>query len=116
MKKLILFGIIAAFLVVLVGTAVAKGPYNQNAINKNPNLYDFSSRWSTALDLQTNPDGDFVQWFHNRHYICQCTDGMNSDAIVSKKSEGWFIWHPADSDSDPRYDWCSNHEYIIKMK
>ncbi|MBZ9577695.1 hypothetical protein KJA13_01515 [Patescibacteria group bacterium] len=113
MKKLILFGAIAVFLMASIGTVVAKGPYNPNAIDKNPNLNDFSEIWPTALDLQTNLDGDFVQWFHNRHYICQCTDGMNPDAIASKLSEGWFIWHPATD--DPRYEWCSNHEYIIKM-
>lgn len=109
MKKLILFGAIAVFLLTSVGIVAAKGPYK--AIGKNPNLNDFSEIWPTALDLQTNPDGDFVQWYRGRHYICQCTDGMNSDAIASKLSEGWFIWHPATD--DPRHEWCS--EYIIKM-
>ena len=112
MKRLVLLGVITIFLITLVGTGtvMAMGPYK--AIGKNPNLNDFSDKWPTALDLQTNPNGDFVQWYQNRHYICQCTDGMNPDAIASKLSEGWFIWHPAEN--DPRHDWCS--EYIIKMK
>jgi len=111
MKKLILLGVIV-FLITLVGTgtAMADGPYK--AIGKNPNLYDFSYMGGAALDLQTNPDGDFVQWYFGRHYICQCTDDMNPDAIASKISEGWFIWHP--KVGDPRLDWCS--EYIIKME
>jgi len=110
MKKLVLLGIII-FLITLLGTgtAMAIGPYK--AIGKNPNLYDFSYMGGSALDLQTNPDGDFVQWYFNRHYICQCTDGMNPDAIDSKISEGWIIWHPAES--DPRFQWCN--EYIYKM-
>lgn len=102
---------ITLFLMASVGIAAAKGPYNANAIGKNPNINDYSDHWPTALDLKTNADGDFVQWYRNRHYICQCTDGVNPDAINSKLSEGWFIWHPAES--DPRYEWCS--EYIIKM-
>lgn len=109
MKKVILFGIVTLSLLASIGIAAAKGPYK--AIGKNPNLYDYNDFWSTALDLKTNLDGDFVQWYQNKHYICQCTDGMNEDAISDKSSEGWFIWHPATS--DPRYGWCN--EYIIKM-
>ena len=112
MKKLALLGVIIIFLITLVGTgtAMAIGPYK--AIGKNPNLNNFDLIWPTALDLKTNPDGDFVQWFHDVHYICQCTDGMNPDAIASKLSEGWKLWYP-DPVNDPRYEWCS--EYIYKM-
>jgi len=112
MKKLIILLGVIVFLITLLGTgtAIADGPYK--AVDKNPNLYNYDYLWKTALDLKTNPGGDFVQWFRDDHYICQCTDGINPDAIASKISEGWFIWHPAES--DPRYLWCS--EYIIKME
>lgn len=114
MKKSILLGVIIIFLITLLGTgtAMAIGPYK--AIDKNPNLYDLSGRWPTALVLKTNPDGDFVQWYKDRHYIFQCTDCMNPDAIESKLSEGWTLWSPADK-SYIRYDWCSGNEYIRKM-
>ena len=109
MKKAILLGIVTLSLMASIGIVAAKGPYN--ATGKNPNLHDYDNLWPTALDLQTNSDGDFVQWYRDRHYICQCTADMNPDAINSKLSEGWFIWHPAAS--DPRHVWCN--EYIIKM-
>ncbi len=106
MKKLVLLGVITIFLITLLGTgtAMAIGPYK--AIGKNPNIIPFPE-----LSLKTNPDGDFVEWFHNKHYICQCTKDMNPDAIVSKLSEGWIIWQPAED--DPRYEWCK--EYIYKI-
>ncbi|GAH87057.1 unnamed protein product [marine sediment metagenome] len=114
MKKLALLGVIIIFLITLLGsgTAMAIGPYK--AIGKNPNLYDFGYMGGDALDLQTNPDGDFVQWYFNKQELCQCTDGMNPDAIESKLNAGWILWHPLAG--DPRYGWCIGNEYIYKIR
>ena len=110
MKKIILSIVILTMLVMSVSTVFAKGPYK--AVGKNPNLIDFNHLWATALDL-TTADGKFVQWFHDKQYVCQCTDGMNPDAIASKQSEGWTLWNP--STTDPRYEWCPNHKFIYRM-
>ncbi|MBA7493087.1 hypothetical protein ES702_03642 [subsurface metagenome] len=114
MKKLVLLVVIIIFLITLVGTgtAMAIGPYK--AIYKNPNLEE--GIYGDMLLLQTNPDGYFVQWFEwhgYKHFILQCTDGMNPDAIASKLSEGWVEWSPGNV-SDPRYDPCNGNEYIYK--
>jgi len=111
MKNKIIALLIGALTVMPVA-AFAKGPYKSLAHRKDVGhiLTNFAG---DALDIKNKNGEKFVQWYRGDHYVCQCTDGMNLDAIASKQSEGWQIWHP--STTDPRYEWCPNHEFIYKI-
>ena len=115
MKKLLITLIVFVMAMTIV---MAIGPYNslkhrQDGVSPDGSTHVLANWLGDALELKNKGGEKFVQWFNGKQYIVHCTDGMNPDAIDSKLGEGWTIWHP--STSDPRYDWCPNHEFIYRM-
>lgn len=118
-NKTILLGIITVALLMSVGTVIA-APYNSLAHRQDGVSADGTTHvlanWlpnplGNALEIKNQDGQKFVQWWEGVHCVCQCTDGMNPDALQSKLNDGWVQWTAGSG--DPRYDWCPySHTFV----
>ena len=89
MKKVILFGVIAIFLLTSIGIVMA-------APDKNPNVRDPGT--GKHVHFFTNDDEENGNrqvwranpWISGKHAICMPKDRFSPNTLAEKISEGWY--------------------------
>lgn len=79
MKKLILFGVITALLMLSVGIVMAK-----KSVEKKP-----CDDWPAATCAYT-PSGNIHVWYGDDHAICMPMERFNKKALTAKLTNGWY--------------------------